>query len=256
MKTVVIGDIHGRDIWKTIVDTHKDADRFVFLGDYVSTYDDISDEEQINNLLKILEFAETENMLYDNRVVLLRGNHDIQHLGYHWGRCSGLNSYVQSEMMKFKDKFLTATKWIFVEDDIVYSHAGISTAWMNNVGLDDISKINDMEPTENFAFWPCKLSDYTGDSVTQPPIWIRPWTLFSYSFGKYTYVVGHTKVKSVYNLKNEMLNGYKASYHSEDCPLSEETIRNIEANNDVWLCDSLPNEYLVIEDGNFIPFKL
>ena len=34
-KIVVIGDIHGRDAWNTIVDKNNDTDLFVFLGDYV-----------------------------------------------------------------------------------------------------------------------------------------------------------------------------------------------------------------------------
>ena len=33
-KIVVIGDIHGRAIWRKIVDDNPDADRFIFLGDY------------------------------------------------------------------------------------------------------------------------------------------------------------------------------------------------------------------------------
>ena len=256
MKTVVIGDIHGRDIWRKIVFNNKDADRFIFLGDYVSTYENISEEQQIENLKQIIIFSQLENLIAKDRVVLLRGNHDMQHLGYSWAKCSGLYIGVQKKMMEIKDLFLANTRWVFEADSIVYSHAGISKAWMKNVGLDDINKINDMEPSENFGFWPCKLSDYNGDSVTQPPTWIRPWTLFSHSFGKYTYVVGHTKAKHIYNIKDETINGYKASYNSDDCPLNEDVINSINSCNDIWVCDTLPKEYLVIEDGKFIPFKL
>ena len=31
MKTIFIGDIHGRDIWKEIVAKEKDADRVIFM---------------------------------------------------------------------------------------------------------------------------------------------------------------------------------------------------------------------------------
>jgi predicted phosphodiesterase len=51
MKIVVLGDIHGRDIWKEIVAEDYDADCFVFLGDYVSSHDRrlmYNDEAQIN----------------------------------------------------------------------------------------------------------------------------------------------------------------------------------------------------------------
>lgn len=36
MKTVIVGDIHGRTIWKDILEKEQ-PDRVVFLGDYVST---------------------------------------------------------------------------------------------------------------------------------------------------------------------------------------------------------------------------
>ena len=34
MKTIIIGDIHGRSVWKQIVEKEKDAHQIVFLGDY------------------------------------------------------------------------------------------------------------------------------------------------------------------------------------------------------------------------------
>ena len=38
MKTIVLGDIHGRDIWKDIVAQEK-ADRVIFIGDYFDSFD-------------------------------------------------------------------------------------------------------------------------------------------------------------------------------------------------------------------------
>jgi predicted phosphodiesterase len=37
-KTVVIGDIHGRDSWKQII-KDQNPDRVVFMGDYFDSYD-------------------------------------------------------------------------------------------------------------------------------------------------------------------------------------------------------------------------
>lgn len=84
MKVLILGDIHGRKVWKEIIEK-ENADKIIFLGDYVSTHDGISEEEQIENLEEILSFKE-EN---PEKVILLRGNHDVQHLGYYWARCSG-----------------------------------------------------------------------------------------------------------------------------------------------------------------------
>ena len=85
MKTLVLGDIHGRLVWYDIIEKEH-PDKIIFLGDYVSTHDDISVEQQCMNLEDIL------NHKVDNpdKVILLRGHHDMQHLGYYWAECSGL----------------------------------------------------------------------------------------------------------------------------------------------------------------------
>ena len=260
MKIVVLGDIHGRDIWKEIVAEDYDADCFVFLGDYVSSHDRrlmYNDEAQINNLKDILDFAEFENAMTPGRVILLRGNHDMQHLGYYWAECSGINWHVQDKMMQMKERFLANTQWVFVHDNIVYSHAGVSNVWMQKNGLTDINQINDLEPSEKFGFTPCKLSDYCGDSVTQPPTWIRPWALFGNTFGDYTYVVGHTSERDIVFMKDAAIKQYKESYFDDNCPPDQSVIDDINSRNEVVVCDTLRWEtYLIVEDGKFTVAKL
>ena len=34
MKSVILGDLHCREIWKKIVEKESDANKFIFLGDY------------------------------------------------------------------------------------------------------------------------------------------------------------------------------------------------------------------------------
>ena len=77
MKYLVLGDIHGRECWKDII-PKENPDRIIFLGDYVSTHDGVDSEVQINNLKEILDLKSS----LQDRVILLRGNHDMQHLGY------------------------------------------------------------------------------------------------------------------------------------------------------------------------------
>lgn len=69
---LVIGDIHGRTIWKDIIEK-ENPDKIIFLGDYVSTHENISAAEQINNLNEILSYKEDSS----DKVILLRGNHKI-----------------------------------------------------------------------------------------------------------------------------------------------------------------------------------
>ena len=257
MKIIVLGDIHGRLCWYDMIQVEK-PDKIIFLGDYVSTHDlNISAEQQCSNLEDILNFKEG----FGENCILLRGNHDMQHLGYSWAECSGYSPYVAKWMMNIKDRFLRLTQWVHVEGDIVFSHAGVSNIWMKNVGLDNILDINKLEPSEKFGFWPCKLSDYSGDSATQPPTWIRPWTLLENSFGNYTYVVGHTfsnyHCPRIYNVNEEAVSGYKGSFFYSDDDLGcQKVIERYQNANVIWVCDALPCEYLVIEDGEFIIKKV
>ena len=70
MKILVLGDIHGRTIWKDIIEK-ENPDKIIFLGDYVSTHDNISADQQLSNLNNILNYKEESS----DKVILLRGNH-------------------------------------------------------------------------------------------------------------------------------------------------------------------------------------
>ena len=74
MKTVIIGDTHGRDVWKSIVGYEK-ADRVIFVGDYFDSFD-IPYDVQINNFLDIVAYKESGLA----EVILLIGNHDYHYL--------------------------------------------------------------------------------------------------------------------------------------------------------------------------------
>ncbi len=239
-RVVFIGDIHGRDCWNEIVDREKDADLIIFAGDYVSTHEDISVEDQLNNLFDILLYKEE----HPDKVILLRGNHDMQHLGYYWAECSGYFRGVANELSKkeVRDRYLRDTQWVCVMDNIVFSHAGITERWFKDSGCETVEDINKLEPSELFGFRPCKFSDYYGISETQGPTWVRPHTLCAYALPGWTQVVGHTTTTGVINIKDEMIK----QYPDQDLGFDMEKVP------DIWVCDCLPREYLVIEDGKFI----
>jgi predicted phosphodiesterase len=72
MKTIILGDTHGTTFWKLISQLEKDADRFIFIGDYFDSFE-IKGLDQINNFLDIIEYKKTS----DKEIVLLIGNHII-----------------------------------------------------------------------------------------------------------------------------------------------------------------------------------
>ena len=54
-KIVVIGDIHGHDSWKKLIELNPDATEFVFIGDYFDSFS-IPHVEQIYNYKEIIAF--------------------------------------------------------------------------------------------------------------------------------------------------------------------------------------------------------
>ena len=252
MKVLVLGDIHGRLHWWDILQKEQ-PDRVIFLGDYVSTHEGIPADQQCSNLEDILNYKE-EN---PNKVVLLRGNHDNQHLGYSWAECYGYDKQVGRYMssLEVKERFLKLTQWIYIDNDLktIFSHAGISEIWLKKfaepVVIDKIGRqyddgsidleilldhINDLEPSEIFGFIPNNYFDMYGTSKTQPPTWIRPETLCMCNVIGWDQVVGHTPVRKISKM-----------------------VQNTKGKQTVWLCDSLGDyNYLVIEDEEFIPKSL
>lgn len=235
MKILCIGDIHGRTIWKDILDKEQ-PDKVIFLGDYVTSHDNISSDDQLRNLLEILALKEYN----PNNTILLRGNHDIDMLGYYWAECYPPEPKVKQEMSNdpLKSRFLNLTRWIYIDEELktVFSHAGISEYWLKEIAkLDSIYNINNQKPSEIFGFWSDSPFDIYGDSKTQPPTWIRPPILCKYNIKGWDQVIGHTRTcKGIVNVS-------KAAKY----------------NQNIWLCDTLEDkEYLVINNREFIPTKL
>lgn len=256
MKYTILGDLHCREIWKDILNKELDtSDKVIFLGDYTCPRE-VNLEDPTDACGFLYEILDLKDR-YPDKIVLLRGNHDLDLLGYHWAECNPrdhklVREYAQSGDVK--GWFLENTQWIYTIPDtsIICSHAGISTAWFKNVinhlncDFDDdktaLELINTLEPSELFAFTPCKLSDYYGTSSSQPCTWIRPQTLIEFGLKGFIQVVGHTPISTIQNVRK------LAEKELEDYG---EKPRELQ---DVWCCDSLQyGNYLVIEDNKFIP---
>lgn len=235
MKTLVFGDIHGRTVWKDIVESEH-PDRVIFLGDYFSSHENISEEDQIQNYKDILEYKKSSGI----EVIMLRGNHDMDACGYVWAECypAFYNNFLYGT--ENRKEFLDNTQWVFVQDDIIFSHAGISENWYQKLHVNSISDINSLKPSELFGFCagPDNPFDGHGDSIYQPCTWIRPHALIS-SAVMGTHVIGHTGVFETVTCLADRIK-------VED----DEDIKNL----NIWCCDALAYEaYLVIEDNEFKP---
>ena len=217
MRILVIGDIHGHNDWEKIV-LKEDWDKVIFLGDYFDTYDDISGKAQCINFKVILQLKKS----HSDKVELLYGNHDHSYLNKE--KCSGYsseNQVIYEELLKeaMDKRYLNP---IYVYDDIIFSHAGVSSYW-----LKEVAKLNKPEDI-SFDTVPLDLFDFNtitghnpyGNTISQSPIWIRPYSLYQNPIEGYRQIVGHTHIREAFNIEWLYLN------------------------------DLMPNYYIIVEDGN------
>lgn len=230
-KLVVIGDIHGRAVWRKIVDDNPDADKFIFLGDYFDSYEKkYYPSKQLFNFEQILKLQEE---LGKDKVVLLLGNHDYHYLNNR-EKYSGYNqtTYFDANPL-LKENYRNGNIKIFhIENDILFSHAGFTDYWLKNISFPNtLEEINDIELFDFRTLeWNMECGyDTYGDTKSNSPIWVRPDSLRKYKLEGYKQVVGHTwfPESEIENMK-----------YSGD-------------NDGIYLVDCLPHHYLIIENNEF-----
>ncbi len=229
MKTIVIGDIHGLDLWIKIV-SENDFDKVVFVGDYFDSFN-ISYLNQFENFENILAFKKR----HKDKVVLLIGNHDYHYMPSVTEQYAGYQSAVRYDIEFLFEQAIreNLVQMCHVQDKYLFSHAGVTKTWArnNDIDLDNIeNSINDLFLFKPRAFKHTKgeNNDTYGNDITQTPIWVRVPSLLNDALGGYTQVVGHT------------------------------TMDNLTITDDLILVDTLPTsgEYLVIDGDNLIVKKV
>ena len=235
MKTVFIGDVHGRNTWKLITHMEKNVDRMVFIGDYFDSFD-IKPEDQCNNFLDIIEFKKKAEV----EVICLVGNHDLPYIVKEDLGNSGYQRIGKYLIEPIIEKNLDFLQMAFKDGEILCTHAGVSPIFMNNVfgtnswKIDTIdSQLNDLFKYKPFSFaFDSNIgkhySDPYGDDVFQTPLWIRPKSLMR--AGKdikkdVIQIVGHTTQNEI-DIKGKSTGG---RYYFID----------------------VPHEYLILENNIF-----
>lgn len=203
MKTLVLGDIHGRTIWKEIVN-RQECDRVIFLGDYFDSKEAITGEQQMNNFLDIIEFKEKGG----KEVIMLIGNHDfhyledgMEYIGYQYGAASSISYLVRDHRKNLRVAYS--------QDRLLFTHAGVTETFLE---LHDYEGDKSLKSVESFLndLWVYKpLSfafimggDRGGNNVYQPPLWVRPQALVSNSKFLFAQVVGHTTYSEILYYQN------------------------------------------------------
>jgi len=204
MKHIIIGDTHGKDTWKSLIDL--EYDKLVFLGDYFDSFT-IPSIIQLQNFNDIIEFKR-EN---PDRVELLIGNHDYHYFPGVREDYSGYQPSMRVDFEKalydaYNDELLNV---VYQYQDYIISHAGITKNWFNNYELDidniaySVNELFKYKPN-SFSFQMGRNFSNTGDDITQGPLWVRPRSLYSNMLDNYKFIVGHTSVEKIGIFKDKI----------------------------------------------------
>lgn len=219
MKTIFIGDIHGRPIWKDIVEK-ENADRVVFIGDYFDSYNEYTAVEQIQNFKDIIEYKTNSG----KEVITLIGNHDFHYFpeignvgtsGYQ----AGARFNIEQVINENREHLQIAYQF----DNILCTHAGVSSIFMDDIFGKDGWKVETIadDLNELFKYKPIAFSfsgfNPYGDDINQTPIWIRPRSLQQSNHKtlrkKLIQIVGHTQQDNI-DIKGKSTGG---RYFYIDC---------------------------------------
>lgn len=210
----LIGDIHGRSIWRELV--REDAIN-VFLGDYLDPYpiEGVGEgDEEYDNMLAILHYKQQHP-----ETILLLGNHDLHYLwDEHYSRYNDVQSMRFAQLLRSHWHLFQAA--FAPSEQVLVTHAGVTRQWCALAGIAEglsateladaiCQRMQDPKQRHLFdvetTFLP---DDYMGMSPTASPLWVRPQTLLvcGQLLGPNTkpimQIVGHTQIEKILSLRN------------------------------------------------------
>lgn len=230
MKVLILGDIHGRDCWKTII-RNEEPNKVIFLGDYWDSFD-VPFLTQKQNFEDIINYKVRE--MGSNNVILLYGNHEYHYsdialqMGEKYGGFQSGAAILINQLLNENNHLF---KLAYKMDNFLFSHAGISPSFLKGVAIENneemVSELNDY-----LCYRPSVLKvKRSGETVDSSPIWIRPKFLLRDKAKElgYIQVVGHT-VQNQVDIKGKSTGGK------------------------YWFMDTLgtSGEYMVIDNGKII----
>jgi len=185
MKVAIISDIHQSDFWRKIIEKKDEFDKIVFLGDEFDSWKN-DWPVQLNNAKDIIAFKKANS----KKVDLCWSNHATSY--YLNERCSGHQTAYAKEIKEFYNKHRNLYNVIYIYDNWIFSHAGVSEKWMKSNGIEDLGEIN-RSFKENPDFFRWVGPDGSGNNSNEGPLWIRPEALTSNYVQGFNQVAGHTE---------------------------------------------------------------
>lgn len=142
MKILIIPDIHCRKFWRKIIKDYSNrVDKIIFLGDYLDAYPEeiktspelieCEDFYDVESNLKILNDIISLKKGNPNKYILLTGNHTDSYI---WSKFKAATRTDYKNWKKYHNFFsenLEHFNLVWIENDVIFSHAGISEGWAN-----------------------------------------------------------------------------------------------------------------------------
>ena len=221
IKTITIGDLHGKDIWEKCADLkilsetpnlETEYDKYIFIGDYVESFDK-TDKETLDNLQNIVLLKKN----YPDKIILLWGNHDLPYyLGYYRHGCSGYRSQMHEKLNSIFESNKNLFQMAFQIENYIWTHAGIHKGWYEN-RFSKIASNEELTLAEqlNKSFEKNEHNDdclfdvgYArgGHQAIGGPFWLDKMNLHK-PLERYHQITGHSKVKYIRTDKAEQLAG-------------------------------------------------
>lgn len=194
--TAVIGDVHGLDYWRQVVQSHP-ACRVVFLGDYLDPMEYVPRRDLLANLRAIIALKRAR----PDDVILLLGNHDLHYFSSDAPVSSRFDWHIGDKAsLLFLENF-DAFQYAFQDGRTVFTHAGIAHGWFVDDFGGDISRpiadqLNNPSDGQVAALCRVGLSRGGKPGTASGIFWADRDELTDPLHG-FTQVVGHNRVEEV-----------------------------------------------------------
>ena len=150
---LVISDIHGRKFWRQAIANNIDkVDKVIFLGDYLDPYgDEIEENPELmeceyfgdcQSLLKMLEDIISLKKNEPKKYILLTGNHTDSYIWSKFNAATRTDYKNWEKYHKFFSQNLEYFNLVWIENNVIFSHAGISEGWAKAIAVELSLTIN------------------------------------------------------------------------------------------------------------------
>lgn len=144
MKVLVIPDVHGRKFWREAVASNVGkVDKIIFLGDYLDPYHNEIEENpesmeceffgDSDGLLRMLEDIVGLKKNEPEKYILLTGNHTDSYIWSRFNAATRTDGKHWEEYHNFFLENLNLFNLVYIQDDVIFSHAGILEGWAQRV---------------------------------------------------------------------------------------------------------------------------